>query len=68
LTFVELGLDPKIVEALRRMEGDGLSETQVERMGRSLMELSEKMAELRTFFGLEEQDLALDLGPIGRRF
>jgi hypothetical protein len=53
-------------QALRRVEGSGLSEEQVDRMGVALMELEEKMAELRTAFGLSEEDLFLDLGPLGR--
>jgi hypothetical protein len=66
LALVELLRQLVERQALRRVEGDGLTEEQVERMGRGLMELAEKMAELRTVFGLEEEDLSIDLGPLGR--
>jgi len=66
LTLVELLRQLLERQALRRVEGDGLTDQQVERLGRALMELSEKMTELRALFGLEERDLAIDLGPLGR--
>jgi hypothetical protein len=66
LTLVELLRQLVERQALRRVEASSLSAEQVERMGRALMDLSEKMAELRDLFGLEEQDLEIDLGPLGR--
>jgi hypothetical protein len=53
-------------QALRRMEGGGLPDDAVERMGLALQELAAKMAELRAAFDLGEDDLNLDLGPLGR--
>ena len=53
-------------QALRRVDGGGLSDDQVERLGRTFMELDKRMAELRDEFGLTEEDLNLDLGPLGR--
>jgi len=53
-------------QAIRRMDGGGLAEEEVERMGVALLELEQKMAELREIFGLEEEDLNLDLGSLGR--
>jgi hypothetical protein len=38
----------------------------VEELGRTLMLLDEKMTELRDHFGLEPEDLNIDLGPLGR--
>jgi hypothetical protein len=66
LTLIELLRQVLERQALRRVEGDGLTEEQVERMGIALMELEAKMAELRSAFGLTEEDLTLDLGPLGR--
>ena len=43
-----------------------MSDDQVERLGRALMALEDRMEELRDEFGLEEEDLNLDLGPLGR--
>ena len=53
-------------QAVRRMEGGDLSPEQVEELGLALMKLEEKMRELKAQFGLAEEDLNLDLGPIGR--
>jgi len=55
-------------QAVRRMEGGGLSPEQVEDLGLTLMRLEARMEELRTQFGLEAADLNLDLGPLGRLF
>jgi uncharacterized protein YjiS (DUF1127 family) len=66
LALVELLRQIVERQALRRMEGGSLSDVEVERMGLGLRELAEKMAELRSLFGLEERDLAIDLGPLGR--
>jgi len=66
LTLIELLRQIIERQALRRVEGEGLSDEQVERMGVALMELEAKMAELRDAFGLSEEDLNLDLGPLGR--
>lgn len=53
-------------QAIRRMEGDTLSPEEVERLGLTLMRLGERMEELKELFDLEDRDLRLDLGPIGR--
>jgi hypothetical protein len=66
LTIVELLRELMERQALRRIDGGGLSEQQVERLGRTFMLLDQRMAELRDVFGLTEEDLNLDLGPLGR--
>ncbi len=66
LTLVELLRKVLEHQAVRRMEGGTLSEAEVERLGLALLRLSERMAELRATFGLEEDDLNIDLGPLGR--
>jgi hypothetical protein len=66
LTIVELLRQLMERQALRRVEAGGLSEEQVERLGQTLMLLSERMEELKEEFGLEDRDLNLDLGPLGR--
>ena len=53
-------------QAVRRMEGGDLSPEQIEELGLALMKLEEKLQELKTQFGLDDDDLNLDLGPIGR--
>ncbi|HLI64216.1 MAG TPA: gas vesicle protein K, partial [Terriglobales bacterium] len=52
-------------QAIRRMQGGTLSDQQVEEMGLALMKLEEKIAELARQFGLEPEDLNLNLGPLG---
>jgi hypothetical protein len=65
MTVVELLRQLMERQALRRMDGGSLSEDQVERLGRTFMELDKRMAELRREFGLDEEDLNLNLGPLG---
>ena len=66
LTIVELLRQLMERQALRRIDSGGLTDEQEERLGRTFMELDERMAELREQFGLTEEDLNLDLGPLGR--
>jgi actin-like ATPase involved in cell morphogenesis len=53
-------------QAIRRMEGGDLAPEQIENLGLALMTLEARMQELKAQFGLAEQDLNLDLGPVGR--
>ena len=53
-------------QAVRRMEGGELSPEQIEELGLALMRLEAKLQELKTQFGLADEDLNLDLGPVGR--
>ena len=66
LTLIELIRRLLEKQAVRRMEGGSLSPEQVEELGLALMKLEEKMQELKAQFGLAEEDLNLDLGPLGR--
>jgi hypothetical protein len=65
LTLVELLRQLMERQALRRVEGGSLSDEEVERLGRTLMLLSERMDELKAEFGLDDEDLNLNLGPLG---
>jgi Gas vesicle protein K len=65
LTVVELLRQLMERQALRRIDGGTLSPAQVERLGRTFMELDRRMEELRLTFGLDEEDLNLNLGPLG---
>ena len=66
LTLIELIRRLLEKQAVRRMEGGGLSPEQVEELGLALMKLEEKMAELKEHFGLKGEELNIDLGPIGK--
>ena len=52
-------------QALRRIDGGTLSKEQVERLGQTFMELDKRMVRAARQFGLDEEDLNLDLGPLG---
>jgi gas vesicle protein GvpK len=66
LTVVELLRQIMERQALHRIDSGGLDEEQVERLGRTLMLLEQRMDELKETFGLTDRDLNLDLGPLGR--
>jgi hypothetical protein len=66
LTIVELLRQLMERQALRRVEAGGLDDETIERLGRTLMALEERMEELKETFGLDDEDLNLDLGPLGR--
>ena len=66
LTLVELLRQLMERQAVRRVEAGGLDDDDIERLGRTLMLLEDRMAELREHFGLEPEDLNIDLGPLGR--
>ena len=66
LTIVELLRQLMERQALRRIDGGTLSDEEVERLGATFLALNHRMAELRDQFGLDEEDLNLDLGPLGR--
>jgi gas vesicle protein GvpK len=55
-------------QAIRRMEADLLSPEEIERLGETLRRQAQEIDRLRQEFGLEEADLSLDLGPLGRLF
>jgi hypothetical protein len=48
------------------MEGGTLTDDEVERLGLALLRLNERMEELKGVFGLSDDDLGIDLGPLGR--
>ena len=66
LTVIELLRQLMERQALKRIEGGSLSADEVERLGETFMLLEQRMEELKTQFGLESEDLNLDLGPLGR--
>ena len=65
LTVVELLRQLMERQALRRVDNGDLTDDQIEQIGVTLMALEDRMAELREHFGLEPEDLNLDLGPLG---
>jgi hypothetical protein len=66
LTIVELLRQLMERQALRRVDDGSLTEEQIEKIGKTLMALEDRMAELREHSGLRPGDLKLDLGPPGQ--
>lgn len=66
LTVVKLLHELLERQAIRRMDSGSLTEEQVERLGTALMAQSEEIERLCKEFGLSQEDLNLDLGPLGR--
>lgn len=66
LTLVEFVRRLLEHQAVRRMEGGGLSDGEVERLGLALMRLEERIREVKETFGVADADLNIDLGPLGR--
>ena len=65
LTLVELLRQLMERQALRRMDDGTLTDQQIEELGLTFMRLAERMDELKETFGLRDEDLNLDLGPLG---
>ena len=68
LTLVKLLHELLERQALRRIDAGSLTDEQIERLGLTLMRQAEEIERLRKEFGLEEEDLNLDLGPLGKVF
>lgn len=66
LTLVEFLRQMLEHQAVRRMEGGALSDEEIENVGLSLLRLSEKLEEIKLVFGLENEELNIDLGPLGK--
>jgi hypothetical protein len=66
LTLVEVLRELMERQALRRMDSGSLDDEEVERLGATFLALRERMDELKDVFGLTDEDLNLDLGPLGK--
>jgi len=66
LTVVELLREVLEHQAIRRMDGGTLTDEEIERVGLALLKLNQRMDELKNVFGLTDEDLNIDLGPLGR--
>jgi len=65
LTLLELIRKLMEKQAMRRIENNSLCDEEIERLGETLMKLENKMQELKEFFGLKDEELNLNLGPLG---
>lgn len=53
-------------QALRRIDADTLTDQEIERVGETFCRLAEEIDRLKRHFGFSDDDLNLDLGPLGR--
>lgn len=65
LTLIELIRKLMEKQAMRRVEAGSLTDEEIERVGETLMKLENKMKELKEIFGLKDEELNLNLGPLG---
>jgi hypothetical protein len=66
LTLVEAIRQLLERQAIRRMEQQTLTDEETEAIGQALMKLEDAIRDIGAQFGLEPEDLNLDLGPIGK--
>ena len=66
LTVIEVVRKVLEHQAVRRMDGGDLTAEEVERLGLTLLRLDERMQQMKGVFGLTDEDLQIDLGPLGR--
>jgi Gas vesicle protein K len=66
LTLIELLRQLMERQAIRRVEAGTIDDERAEQLGQTFMALEARMEELKAHFGLTDEDLNLDLGPLGR--
>jgi hypothetical protein len=66
LTIVEFLRRLMELQAIRRMEAGSLTEDEEERLGLTLMLSGEAVRDLCAQFGVDGQDLNIDLGALGK--
>ncbi len=65
LTLVELIRKLMEKEAFRRVKRGTLSSIEIQKLGLSLKAVKKKIEEVQKIFGIEDEELNLDLGPLG---
>ena len=65
LTLVELIRKLMEKEAFRRVKKGSLSSAEIQKLGLSLKAVKKKIEEIKAIFGIEDEELNLDLGPLG---
>jgi actin-like ATPase involved in cell morphogenesis len=66
LTLIKLLHELLERQAIRRMDSGSLSDEEIEQLGTTLMHQAEELDKLRELFGLKDEDLNFNLGPLGR--
>jgi len=65
LTIVELIRRLMEKEAFRRVQRGNVPRIEAQKLGMSLKAIEKKIKEIQTIFGIEDEELNLDLGPLG---
>lgn len=65
LTLVELIRKLMEKEAFRRVKRGTLSNAEIQKLGLTLKAVKKKIREIQDVFGIEEDELNIDLGPLG---
>jgi hypothetical protein len=65
LTLIELIRKLLEKQAMKRVDAGSLTDEEIENLGLTLMKLENKMDELKKIFELKDEDLNLNLGPLG---
>jgi len=52
-------------QAVRRVDGGLLTDVEIDRLGEAFLRLQDRMGDLKAAFGLTDEDLNLNLGPLG---
>jgi hypothetical protein len=68
LTLVKLLHELLERQAIQQVDAGYLTDAEIERVGSTLMRQAQEIDRLRKEFHLDEQDLNLDLGPLGKLF
>jgi Gas vesicle protein K len=68
LTLIRLVHELLEKQAIRRIDAGSLNDEEIENVGLTLMKQAEEIDRLRELFGLEKDDLNLDLGSLGKLF
>jgi len=66
LTLIELIRRLMEKEAFRRVKSGSLSRGEIQKLGLSLKAVKKKIKEIQAIFGIEDEDLNIDLGPLGK--
>jgi hypothetical protein len=66
LTLVKVIHELLELQAIRRIDAGSLMDEEIENIGITLMKQAEEIDKLRKEFNLEEEDLNIDLGPLGK--
>jgi hypothetical protein len=52
-------------ESYRRVKRGAISPVEIQKLGLSLKAIKKKIKEIQAIFGIEDEELNLDLGPLG---